>query len=315
MAQEWHYAKDGQRHGPITSRQLRELAASGELRPTDLVWTEGKDEWKPASKIKGLLPEEPVPVPPPVATAEIVKEPQPARESPSLTAVQQLSAMFASLGSQQKVLVSIIGGTGLLMFLCCGGCGVLGMIGGLLDSTPQVSNVDATEDVVMQAEDAFNDRATEPLDPVNGPTALRSTAAAGTDDEPSSEELIQMCTIATLMFLMDLDSMQQLSSLEERRAHLTARFWTTTPEHVQTYFLEAARQLGAGNNEFSRFLLTYRPTREEVTRNEQQVLRVSYGLDSSFTFLYMPQQNQYRLALVKVADKEVHIGGQMKGFD
>jgi hypothetical protein len=48
MAQEWHYAKDGQRHGPITSHQLKELAGSGELRPTDLVWTDGQDEWKPA---------------------------------------------------------------------------------------------------------------------------------------------------------------------------------------------------------------------------------------------------------------------------
>lgn len=67
MAKEWHYAKDGERHGPITSQQLKKLATSGDLQPTDLVWTEGNDEWKPASGIKGLFPTKPdSPTPPPV---------------------------------------------------------------------------------------------------------------------------------------------------------------------------------------------------------------------------------------------------------
>jgi len=58
MTQEWHYVKDGQRHGPITARQLKGLAASGDLQPTDLVWTDGRDEWKPASIVKELFPDE-----------------------------------------------------------------------------------------------------------------------------------------------------------------------------------------------------------------------------------------------------------------
>lgn len=58
MAQEWYYAKDGDRHGPIASKQLKALAASGDLQPTDLVWTEGRNEWKPASAVKGLFPDE-----------------------------------------------------------------------------------------------------------------------------------------------------------------------------------------------------------------------------------------------------------------
>jgi len=49
MTQEWYYTKDDNQHGPITSKRLKELAASGEFQPTDLVWTEGKDDWKPAS--------------------------------------------------------------------------------------------------------------------------------------------------------------------------------------------------------------------------------------------------------------------------
>ena len=46
MAAEWHYAKDGQEHGPVTSDELKEFATSGQLAPSDLVWKEGMDEWK-----------------------------------------------------------------------------------------------------------------------------------------------------------------------------------------------------------------------------------------------------------------------------
>ncbi|WP_417379452.1 GYF domain-containing protein [Gimesia sp.] len=67
MAQEWYYTKEGERQGPITSKQLKQLAVSGEIQPTDLVWTEGKDDWKPASIVKGLFPTKPdLPKPPPV---------------------------------------------------------------------------------------------------------------------------------------------------------------------------------------------------------------------------------------------------------
>ena len=37
MAQEWHYTKDGEKHGPITTNQLKELAASGHLDSDRLV--------------------------------------------------------------------------------------------------------------------------------------------------------------------------------------------------------------------------------------------------------------------------------------
>jgi|GEM_PF-2056418 len=44
MAKEWHYAIDGEKHGPVTSQQLKELAASGDIQPTDLVWTSGNQQ-------------------------------------------------------------------------------------------------------------------------------------------------------------------------------------------------------------------------------------------------------------------------------
>lgn len=67
MASQWYYSKGGQREGPVPSEQLKELAASGQLAPTDLVWKEGMAQWVEASKIKGLYPAptEPNPQSPP----------------------------------------------------------------------------------------------------------------------------------------------------------------------------------------------------------------------------------------------------------
>lgn len=61
--------RSGQRFGPVSSEQLKKLAVSGDIQPTDLVWTEGVTEWKPASRINGLFPDnpptsEPPPLPP-----------------------------------------------------------------------------------------------------------------------------------------------------------------------------------------------------------------------------------------------------------
>jgi len=56
---EWYFSIDGQQFGPISSKQLRELAATGRLKPSDLVWRPGLKTWVPAAKIKGLFPSPP----------------------------------------------------------------------------------------------------------------------------------------------------------------------------------------------------------------------------------------------------------------
>jgi TM2 domain-containing membrane protein YozV len=56
MASEWYYSHGGQRHGPVSSDQLKELVASGKLRADDLIWKEGMDNWMPAGKSKKLFP-------------------------------------------------------------------------------------------------------------------------------------------------------------------------------------------------------------------------------------------------------------------
>ena len=56
---QWYYAVDGNRQGPVSAEQLKRLAASGQLKPTDIVWKEGLTEWTKASSVKGLFVEPP----------------------------------------------------------------------------------------------------------------------------------------------------------------------------------------------------------------------------------------------------------------
>lgn len=57
MANEWHYTLNGQpAAAPVSAAQLKQLAASGQLKPTDLVWQDGMLEWAPAASVKGLFP-------------------------------------------------------------------------------------------------------------------------------------------------------------------------------------------------------------------------------------------------------------------
>lgn len=56
MSNNWHYAKGGEKHGPITAAQLKELVTTGQLAPDDLVWCEDMKEWRKASTVKGCSP-------------------------------------------------------------------------------------------------------------------------------------------------------------------------------------------------------------------------------------------------------------------
>lgn len=53
---QWYFVKDGQEQGPVSPQELKELASSGALKPNDLVRKDGKVEWTPAGKMKGLIP-------------------------------------------------------------------------------------------------------------------------------------------------------------------------------------------------------------------------------------------------------------------
>jgi hypothetical protein len=66
MASDWYYTRNGQQApGPVSSAQLKQLAAAGQLKPDDLVWKQGLPNWVPANTLKNLFPAAPAPAPPP----------------------------------------------------------------------------------------------------------------------------------------------------------------------------------------------------------------------------------------------------------
>jgi len=54
--QDWHYARGDQRHGPVSAAELKQLATTGRLSPSDLVWKAEWPDWRRADSIKGLFP-------------------------------------------------------------------------------------------------------------------------------------------------------------------------------------------------------------------------------------------------------------------
>lgn len=57
MAAEWYYTTNKQQMGPVSWTELRELAEVGILKPHDMVWSEGMDEWVKAISQSGLFGE------------------------------------------------------------------------------------------------------------------------------------------------------------------------------------------------------------------------------------------------------------------
>lgn len=55
MASQWYYAVGDNEQGPISSRELKQLADSGQLSPDDQVWREGMADWVAASTIPKLF--------------------------------------------------------------------------------------------------------------------------------------------------------------------------------------------------------------------------------------------------------------------
>jgi len=71
MSAQWYYTKNGEKKGPVTDKELKELALNGGISPTDSLWKEGMAEWKTAGTFKSLftasLPTTPPPPNPPVS--------------------------------------------------------------------------------------------------------------------------------------------------------------------------------------------------------------------------------------------------------
>jgi len=70
---EWYYARGNKQMGPVSSVDLKRMAAAGEIHPEDLVWREGMAEWTLARNVRGLFEEE---AKPPVTASPLDASPK-----------------------------------------------------------------------------------------------------------------------------------------------------------------------------------------------------------------------------------------------
>jgi hypothetical protein len=98
MASKWFYARDGRKSGPISSAELKSLAASGKLRRTDLLWKEGMADWRPADQFPKLFPAE--------AAASVIVVPEGPAE-PLRASLKFDAAPAGKKGSQAKTAASV----------------------------------------------------------------------------------------------------------------------------------------------------------------------------------------------------------------
>lgn len=119
MADEWHYAQDGARHGPVSTDELKRLAAEGSLVPTDSIWKAGMPEWTPASRAKGLfagpmtppeLPSGETGGPPPVPPAVLASGTAMTGRAMRLRARSGSAPKDASLPTWSKVAGGVVAG-------------------------------------------------------------------------------------------------------------------------------------------------------------------------------------------------------------
>src|SRR5262245_47257526 len=115
MADLWYYTQDGRQHGPVTEADLRQLAASGGFKRTELVWKEGMPEWTRADLVKELFPSNED-----QAIRRYKPERPPGRDTDKALAEELLQPRKKGM-STGCVVGLILGGVVLVGVLACGG--------------------------------------------------------------------------------------------------------------------------------------------------------------------------------------------------
>lgn len=52
---QWYYTRNRQQNGPVSFDELKQIAATGGLTPSDMVWNPPMPDWIPASSVQGLF--------------------------------------------------------------------------------------------------------------------------------------------------------------------------------------------------------------------------------------------------------------------
>jgi uncharacterized protein DUF4339 len=55
MEETWYFSRDGQRMGPFSFEQLKQMASSGVLNSGDMMLRLGEQQWVPANNVEGLF--------------------------------------------------------------------------------------------------------------------------------------------------------------------------------------------------------------------------------------------------------------------
>ncbi len=113
MADQWYYAQQGQRQGPVDDEQLKQLVASGQLKPSDLVWKKGMAAWMAASAVEALIPKPSVPEPPPIPLQDFQLPPIPPKDflpppEPRSSAGNKVGKLIASLAKRGKAAAQLV---------------------------------------------------------------------------------------------------------------------------------------------------------------------------------------------------------------
>ena len=121
----WYYVRESEQAGPVSLAQLQELAAKGELGPSDLVLREGTAEWAPVGSVTNLFPHavgHPSLTPlTPAPLAILVPGPAVRRSStpPAAVPAQVVPHWIQATGleDKRKRWVLLVGGAGVLLIL------------------------------------------------------------------------------------------------------------------------------------------------------------------------------------------------------
>lgn len=198
MSTSWFYTRDDNRFGPVSSRRLKELAASGELLPSDMLWTDGMAESVPASRLglnaecgdQGVLPP-PLPVGSSKATAAVLQPQSQASgvvastHDPPLVSGKSNSAasrqgrkvsLFAWITAVAIAIVAVAGGFYLLRHQSNNG------------TTPKASANTAGEEGAISASSPSITTAQSILPPAAPQRAARSSPDHHDDPSPPSNE-------------------------------------------------------------------------------------------------------------------------------
>lgn len=114
--QKWFVVRGAKEEGPFTSRQLKQMAGDGRLRPDDLVRREDVETSRPASAIKGLFP--------PEGTAPVAEPTKAATVPGSRSSPPAPDAESKPRGLKKMLVI----GVGVVAVLFLGFCVVVGVL-------------------------------------------------------------------------------------------------------------------------------------------------------------------------------------------